>query len=188
MYNYKNKILKIVFLVLNISSSINYGDNIIYINGVHVDRGYFDKIQNKMESCFNHVEKKYDIIKKNISFYNKILFFGLIYFIIESYCDRIAKKIIDSNFFFIFTEVKSDELPKLLTKISDMADFDFIVKMKKIKKEIDFLFMYRYLIYFFIAFPFVHNNIKKIMLNIVNINDGMTLLNNLIIKNDKVLL
>lgn len=188
MYNGKNKILTILFFVLYTSCNVNYGDNIIYINGVNIDGSCFDKIHNNVKSYCNDFEKKYNIIKKNLSFYNKILFFTLIYFIIASYCDKIAKKIIDSDFFFLFTEIKSDELPKILIKISNMADFNFIIKMKKIKKEIDFLFMYRYFIYFFIAFPFIHGNIKKIMLNIFSINNSMTLLNNLIIENNKVLL
>jgi hypothetical protein len=186
----KNKIL-IAFLLLVFSINkflyTAYGDNAVYVNGVNTiyvneNRVNLDPMGKEMNSYFDHIKKNFYRIKKDFFYYKIIIFCSTIYFLMASYYDKIAKQIIDSDFYFFFTETNQDELEQLLIKISNTADFDFIVKMKKIKKDINFLFNYRYWIYFFVVIPFFHGNIKRVMFNINSLDNGIKMLYNLIIQ------
>ncbi len=164
-----------------------YGDNAVYVNGVNTiyvneNRVNLDPMGKEMNSYFDHIKKNFYRIKKDFFYYKIIIFCSTIYFLMASYYDKIAKQIIDSDFYFFFTETNQDELEQLLIKISNTADFDFIVKMKKIKKDINFLFNYRYWIYFFVVIPFFHGNIKRVMFNINSLDNGIKMLYNLIIQ------
>jgi hypothetical protein len=185
-----NKILCLsIILIIFINKSSDYGNNNVYANDIHVINFHnnqidFEYLNKKKNYLVHSIKNFFSKTAKDLSCYKNILIFGLIYYTIATYYDRMAKKIKESDFYVLFTHTDFDELPLLLKKISNNSDFDFIVKMKKIKKEIDFFFHYRYFIYFFIAFPFFHGTLKRVMINISKLYNSIKLLNNLIINKE----
>lgn len=104
-----------------------------------------------------------------------------IYFIIGNYFNKIATKIVNSDFYFLCKTSDYSEIEAIARRIQGHADINFITEMKKIKKNIDFLFNYRYLIGLFIFFPFFHGNFKRVILTISKLYDNIKTLDEIII-------
>ncbi len=182
--------LQVLFLIcLNNYSERIYGNNNIYINGVNgvsINGGglEFDYsiINQKLVYLqlsiadylkkFNKVEYKYKVI----------LFFVSFYFFIGYYYNRLASRIVNSNLYIFLANTNELEMIAMMNKIESDINFDFILNIKKVKQDIDYLFCIRYYVYLFIFFPFCHNDLKKIMFKIHSLYNSMDMFNSLIMK------
>ena len=133
-----------------------------------------NNIINKMKYYFNQGS---NLCKK----FNFFFITVVIYFIIASYFEKISSKIINSDFHYILSASNSIEIKNIAKRIKNNINLDFICNMKKNKEDIDYLFKYRYICYFFIFFPLLHNNFKKIIFSIFRLHDNMIIFNDTVI-------
>lgn len=178
----KNTIYFIIFNFFLFIFCLKSTTHIHSIQNAHIDKVLLDisqvktVIYSEKDGMLGNLE-----LNNNLSSKMYIFAFSCIYFLIASYYDYFAKRIVDSKFFFLFTEFEEKEEKIVFEKINRTANFEFIIKMREIKNDIDFLYNYRYFIYFFILVPFFHNNLKKTIFNIRLLYEKINNLNFIII-------
>jgi hypothetical protein len=187
----KNYIFQKIILILLILQIYNksydkFNSDIIYfgevqkvnISGVSLEN--LDQFLEKILPSKQNINK----IKNHFIKFNLCYIFLLVYFLIASYFEQKAEKIINNDFYIFFDQVKEKNVYLYLSKIKNDFNFDFIVKMKKQKNQVTSLFFYRYILIFFACIPFFHKNLKKICLTIRNLYDNMNILNSYILESN----